>query len=151
MDLPKILNDTYYQDPMFSKIMAHPETHPRFSIQDRPIWTKNQCRRDVISNPQNVFQGGRRLIEIIIDYAHQIVRHYGHLKTSNYRSYWWLGMGSDIESFCTSCTKCKMNKTETKHPTGLLHSHSIPDSPWQSIRIDFMGPLPKSNNYCMII
>ena len=31
--------------------------------------------------------------------------------------------------------------------TGLLHSLPIPDRPWQSIGLDFMGPLPKSNNF----
>ena len=60
---------------MFSKIMAHPEAHPRFSIQDGLIWTKNQIKRDMISIPQNVFQGGRRLIEIIIDCAIQYRHH----------------------------------------------------------------------------
>ena len=62
MDLPKILNDMYYQDPMFSKSMVHPEVHPRFDIWDGLIWTKNQLKRDVISIPWNIFQGGRRPI-----------------------------------------------------------------------------------------
>ena len=38
---------------------------------------KNQLRRDVISVPQNIFQGGRRLIKTIIDCMHQIVGHIG--------------------------------------------------------------------------
>ena len=29
----------------------------------------------------------------------------------------------------------------------LLHSLPIPNRPWQSIGLDFMGPLPKSNNF----
>ena len=32
-------------------------------------------------------------------------------------------------------------------PIGLLHSLPIPDRLWQSIGMDFMGPLPKSNNF----
>ena len=28
-----------------------------------------------------------------------------------------------------------------------MHSLPIPNRPWQSVRIDFMGPLPKSTNY----
>ena len=31
--------------------------------------------------------------------------------------------------------------------TGLLHSLPIPNRPWQSIGLDFIGPLPKSNNF----
>ena len=30
---------------------------------------------------------------------------------------------------------------------GLLHSLPIPDRLWQSIEMDFMGPIPKSNNF----
>ena len=62
-------------------------------------------------------------------------------------------MATDIELFCTSCAKCQMNKTSTQRPKGLLHSLPTPDRPWQSIGIDFMGPLPKSNdcNYLMVV
>jgi hypothetical protein len=46
-----------------------------------------------------------------------------------------------------------MNKMSTQLPKGLLHSLPTPNRPWQSIGIDFMGPLPKSNNcnYLMVI
>ena len=36
-------------------------------------------------------------------------------------------------------------------PTGLLHSLPIPDRPWQSIGFNFMGPLPKSNNFDFLL
>jgi Integrase zinc binding domain len=95
------------------------------------------------------------MIEIIIDHAHQTVGHYSQLKTSNYirRAYWWPSMATNIELFCTSCTRCQMNKMHTQWPKGLLHSLPIPDRPRQSIGIDFMGPLTKSNDcdYLMVI
>jgi hypothetical protein len=84
MDLPKILHDAYHKDIMFSKIMVHLDAHKKFGIWDGLIWTKNQLRRDVVCMPRNVFHGGRRMIEIIIDHAHQTVGHYSQLKTSNY-------------------------------------------------------------------
>jgi Integrase zinc binding domain len=155
MDLPKILCDVYHKDAMFSKIMVHPHAHKKFSIWDGLIWTKNQLRRDVVCVPRNVFHGGRRMAEIIIDHVHQTVGSYRQLKTSNYiqRTYWWPSMATDIELFCTSCMRCQMNKTSTQRPKGLLHSLPIPDRLWQSIGIDFVGPLHKSNNcdYLMVI
>jgi Integrase zinc binding domain/RNase H-like domain found in reverse transcriptase len=155
MDLPKILHNMYHKDAMFSTIMAHPDAHKKFGIRDGLIWTKNQLRRDIVCVPRNVFHGGKRMIEIIINHTHQTVGHYIQLKTSNYirRAYWWPKMATDIELFCTSCARCQMNKTSTQWPKGLLHSLPIPDRPWQSIGIDFMGPLPKSNdcNYLMVI
>jgi Integrase zinc binding domain len=135
MDLPKILHDAYHKDAMFSMIMAHPDAHKKFSIRDRLIWTKNQLRRDVVCVPRNLFHGGRRMIEIILDHAHPTVGHYSQLKTLNYiqRAYWWPSMATDIELFCTSCTKCQMNKTSMQRPKGLLHSLPTPDRPWQPI------------------
>jgi Integrase zinc binding domain len=92
--------------------------------------------------PRNVFHGGRRMIEIIIDHAHQTVGHYSQLKTSNYirRAYWWPSMATDIELFCTLCVKCQMNKTSTQQPKGLLHSLPTPD------RLRTKGHMPDTHN-----
>ena len=56
-------------------------------------------------------------------------------------------MSHNIESFCKSCGICATSKDTNSKPTGLLHSLPIPDRPWQSIGLDFMGPLPKSYNF----
>ena len=56
-------------------------------------------------------------------------------------------MSHDIELYCKTCGICMMTKDMNSKPTGLLHSLPIPDRPWQSIVMDFMGPLPKSNNF----
>ena len=62
-------------------------------------------------------------------------------------------MATDIEAFCRLCRKCQTNKTDTLKPQGFLHSLPIPDKPWQSVGMDFMGPLPKSlgNDYLLVI
>ena len=92
---------------------------------------------------------GKRLIEIIIDHAHNIIGHFGQFKTSQYirRYFWWPSMSHDIESYCKTCGICVTSKDANSKPTGLLHSLPIPDRPWQSIGMDFMGPLPKSNDF----
>ena len=56
-------------------------------------------------------------------------------------------MSHDIESYCKTCSICVTSKGANSRPTGLLHSLPIPDRPWQLIGLDFMGPLPKSNNF----
>ena len=56
-------------------------------------------------------------------------------------------MSHDIESYCKTCGTCATSKDANSKPTSLLHSLPIPDRPWQSIGLDFMGPLPKSNNF----
>ena len=114
------------------KIITQPDAYPRFGIQEGLIWTKNQLKRDVICIPQDTFQRGRMLIEIIIDHAHQTIGHYGQWKTLNYirQSYWWPQMATDIEAFCRLCGKCQTNKTDMLKPQGFLHSLPIPDKLW---------------------
>ena len=56
-------------------------------------------------------------------------------------------MSHDIELYCKTCGICVMTKVTNSKPTGLLHSLPIPDRPWQSIGMDFMGSLPKLNNF----
>ena len=62
-------------------------------------------------------------------------------------------MSHDIESYCKMCGTCATSKDMNSKPTGLLHSLPIPDRAWQSIGLDFMSPLPKSNNsdYLLVI
>jgi len=131
------------------KVLSHPEVHPRFGIKDWLIWTKNQMGRDVVCLPQKVFIRGRRLIEVILDQAHTTIGHFGQLSTSRYvqRYYWLSSMGADIKLFCSSCTLCQTTKDSTQKPAGLLHNLPIPDQPWQSVGMDFTGPLPISKGY----
>ena len=56
-------------------------------------------------------------------------------------------MGADIELFCSSCTLCQTMKDSMQKPVGLLHSLPIPNQPWQSVGLEFMGPLPKLKGY----
>ena len=56
-------------------------------------------------------------------------------------------MSHDIESYCKTCSICTTSKDANSKLTCLLHSLLIPDRPWQSIGLDFMGTLPKSNNF----
>ena len=56
-------------------------------------------------------------------------------------------MSHDIELYCKTCGICVTSKDANSKLTGLLHSLPVPDRPWQSIGLDFMGPLPKSNNF----
>ena len=56
-------------------------------------------------------------------------------------------MSHDIESYCKICGICATSKDANSKLTGLLHSLPIPNRPWQSIGLDFMGPLPRSNDF----
>src|ERR1700760_5197256 len=40
-----------------------------------------------------------------------------------------------------------MMKVAATKPQGLLHTLPVPDRPWGSIGMDFMGPFPESEGY----
>ena len=146
---------THHKDIICAKIITQLNAHSRFGIWEGLIWTKNQLKCDVICVPRDAFWRGRRLIEIIIAHAHQIIGHYGQWKTSNYIqwSYWWPQMATDIEAFYKSYKKYQTNKTNTQKSQGLLHSLPVPGKPWWLVGIDFLGPLPQSqdNDYLLVI
>jgi hypothetical protein len=148
-DFLVLVKEGYKNDSTLSKVLEQPEAHPRFGVKDQLIWTKNNVQRDVLCIPFSAMRKGKRLVEIIIDHAHNLVGHFGHYKTTQYvrRSYWWPSMTNDIEVFCRSCGQCQTTKDSNQHPAGLLHTLPIPDRPWQSVGMDFMGPLPLSNNF----
>ena len=125
------------------------KTHALFGCKDGLIFTKNLLKQDVLCIPREAFVKGRRLIAIIINHAHSIIGHFGQFKTVQYirRYFWWTSMVQDIETFCMSCGACAASKDTNSKPRGLLHNLPIPDRPWQSIGMDFLGPLPKSNNF----
>ena len=110
---------------------------------------KNNLSRNVICVSPKAIHKGKRLIEIIIDHAHNIIGHFGQFKTSQYirRYFWWQSMSHDIELYCKMCSTCMTSKDANSKPSGLLHSLPIPNRPWQSIGLDFMGSLPKSNDF----
>src|SRR6266481_4874454 len=149
INLTRLVRRYYQEDPVFSKVLSQPGVHRRFVIHDKLIWMKGQMGRDVVCLPWKAFIRGRRLVEVIIDQAHSTIGHYGQLPTSRYiqRYYWWPSMGTDIKLFCSLCAQCQTTKDTSKKPSGLLHSLPIPNRPWQSIGMDFMGPLPVSSNY----
>ena len=62
-------------------------------------------------------------------------------------------MVKDTEKFISSCEICQTTKWTSQWMPGLLHQLPIPDTPWMSIMMDFIGPFPKSlnSNYLWVI
>ncbi|KAF7807946.1 Transposon Tf2-2 polyprotein [Senna tora] len=60
------------------------------------------------------------------------------------RAYYWPHMRDDIELYVRTCLVCQQDKIEQAQPTGLLEPLPTPDKPWESISMDFITCLPKS-------
>ena len=87
--------------------------------------------------------------EIVIPEAHSLLAHLGVSKTLDYLHdhVWWKDIIADTKAYCKTCHTCKTSKPSNQKPYGLLNLLSVPNYPWESIGMDFVGPLPESGNH----
>ena len=79
--------------------------------------------------------------------------HQGVSKTAELiqRSYCWLGLRRDVESFIRGCAICQRTKPTRQRPQGFLQSLEVSERPWSSISMDFIEELPNSNGFNSIL
>ncbi|MCO5608661.1 hypothetical protein L7F22_062875 [Adiantum nelumboides] len=58
--------------------------------------------------------------------------------------FFWPTMKKDIQEYVSQCIICQKVKYDRGKQPGLLQPLPIPDSPWESIAMDFIFGLPKS-------
>ncbi|MCO5593953.1 hypothetical protein L7F22_047972 [Adiantum nelumboides] len=58
--------------------------------------------------------------------------------------FYWPTMKGDIQDYVSKCVVCQKTKYDRGKQLGLLQPLPIPDSPWESISMDFIFELPKS-------
>jgi hypothetical protein len=73
-DFLAVICDTYEGDTLFSKVLLHPEQHPRFTVKNKIIYCTNAIGNTVVAVP-GALSKGRRVTEIAIDQAHRTVGH----------------------------------------------------------------------------
>jgi Integrase zinc binding domain len=86
--------------------------------------------------------------EIIILEAHSILAYLGASKTLGYLKdhVWWQDMVLDTKVFCETCETCQHSKPNNQKPYELLNPLAVLGYLWESIGIDFVGPMPESGN-----
>ena len=144
--LPDCIRGQYANDPFFKVILDKPGSFPNFEINDGLVFMKSNGDR-LLGIPDIQIEG-KKIRMFLIANAHIILAHLGPKKTLTYLrdSCWWKTIQEDVQKFCESCQKCLMNKPNNHQPYGLLQTLPVPSRPWESIGIDFMGPLPESKN-----
>ena len=56
----------------------------------------------------------------------------------------WAGMDRDVETYVRGCEQCQRNKPDNRGAQGLPMSLATPQRPWETICMDFVGPLPRT-------
>jgi transposase InsO family protein len=89
----------------------------------------------------------------IIAEAHHELAHLGTQKTYLHIAphCYWPKMFKDVERYVQTCPECQVNKQPTTKPAGVAHVLPIPERPWQSVAIDFIGPITASQGYTNIM
>ncbi|KAH9744594.1 Endonuclease [Citrus sinensis] len=59
-------------------------------------------------------------------------------------SYFWPHMRDDIEAYVRTCLVCQQDKVDHQLPAGLLEPLPLATRPWESVSMDFITSLPKS-------
>jgi hypothetical protein len=146
VDLLEELQGKYSSDVFFKSILERPTKFRNFEIEEQLIYLKEEHRR-VLCILKVVIQG-RSARELVISEAHSMLAHLGLSKTLDYlrEHVWWKDMVPDVKSFCETCHTCRTSKPSNQKPYGLLNPLSVPNQPWESIGIDFVGLLPESGN-----
>jgi len=107
-------------------------------IRDRLLY-----RKGMLWVPEN-----ERLIKAILESEHdtKIARHMGQDKTIELirRNFWGPKMNEGIIDFVRSCPECQRNKASRHQLYGLTSPLELPYAPWQSIAMDFITELPRS-------
>jgi len=145
-DFPACLKGRYAEDNFFKSVLEKPREFKNFEVKDGLIFLRKDGGA-VLCIPSCTING-RNVREVIISHAHSILAHLGSQKTISYLrdQVWWGEMNRDITKFCDTCGTCKRSKPDNQRPYGLLNPLSVPSRPWESIGIDFVGPLPLSKN-----
>lgn len=146
LHIPDIVRGRYQEDAFFGAILADPKQFKNFRFENG-LLLLHEHGFDRLCIP-NVVKTGRSVREIIISHAHSLLAHLGTYKTLGVlRDHvWWKTMASDVRKYCETCETCKRSKPDNQKPYGLLNPLPVPSLPWEAIGIDFVGPLPLSEN-----
>lgn len=84
----------------------------------------------------------------IVNVAHE--GHLGITKTKSLREkVWFPKMDQMVESMVKSCIACQATVEKPQYPQ--LHLSPMPEGPWQSVSMDFYGPIPTGELFLVII
>jgi hypothetical protein len=127
------------------RITAWTNTHQM--IHKDNIWWKDT--RTVVAGDNNLKRGVIRFYHDTPSAGHPGISNTYHLTKSDY---WWPNMKQDIEQYVKGCAACQANKIN-RNPLKPAIIPITPEQglPFQTIAMDFITKLPKSDKYDTIL
>ena len=134
-------------DPKYQAMLQGDDGHDGLQRRDGLVYS----RSGAVYVPDD-----RRLKTRLLELAHDAVGHFGREKTIKRLGVHcvWTGMTSEVEDYCRSCAVCAVSKSSSAKLAGELRPMPIPERVWDSVGVDFTGPLKETargHNSIMVI
>ena len=120
----------------------------------------NEANSDYTLSDGILKQKGRLVVPTervtdLLNHVHRqpAVGHPGRKRTLGIiaKTYYWHGMYKDTLRYVQNCHKCRRTQPNNAKHRGLLRPLPIPTGAWQHITVDFVGKLPTSKGYNMVM
>ena len=143
-------SDAWYVD-MLRRVASRPARFARWRVESGLLYKYAKTRSDYgLADPGESWK-----MVVPKDVRKELLHRYhdgnsaGHF--GRYKTYWrlreryiWPKMHSEVGRYVRECTICAAQKPEQKAPAGLMGTRPEVTRPWQTISLDFVGPLPRS-------
>ncbi|SCZ87329.1 BZ3500_MvSof-1268-A1-R1_Chr2-2g04795 [Microbotryum saponariae] len=67
------------------------------------------------------------------------------------RTFFWPRLRTSCDTYVSTCDVCQRTKATTTGVSGVLHALVVPDGLMQEVALNFVGPLPKSQGFDMLL
>lgn len=154
--IPNTVDEWYLN--IYKGCQSNPTSFPNYRIENNVLYRYMKSNNQLTSEfswkevvPQELRDG-----VIAQNHAEPIAAHFGIYKTYKRMllRYYWPGMYSNVASFVTNCDVCLAYKQPTFGTLGKMGRPKTCSRPFQTLSIDFVGPLPRSrrqNSYILVL
>ena len=154
MTLKEIQQETK-KDRVLQKVQKALDTG-KWDTQDKDIHPYKRCIEEITSNKtKDVLMKGSRIIipEILQEKATRLA-HIGHQSIEKTKSLlregiWYPNMNQKVREMIEGCSSCQsVGISNPVEPMMIAPTEGIP---WYHVGIDFLGPIPKSHQYLLVV
>jgi hypothetical protein len=134
----------YRDDPYFKEAYEASENPV---LKDKIQWAKYMIQDGLLFRGNQLCIPKCSMRENLLKEKHNggLARQFGHDKMFSKLngSYFWLGMRTDVKKFLDRCMICHHTKGKRKN-TGLCQPLPIPEIPWDTVSMDFIMGLART-------
>ena len=143
------IKDGYHKDP-WCKALATDLTQG-MTDSKLGIMSKNRL---IFIGQHLIILKHKDLWESLFCLTYNNLGHFGTDKSYNMlcNNFYWPNMQRDlVNTYVPSCTNCQQNRNTTSKPGGPLHPLPVPNKWFNSVAINFVGPLTKDDGFNAIV